>query len=141
MVTTPAAGSRASAKDATFVTRSPPDISFTTGLVGLCTVPEDRSSFNDLGWHISDFLAFKSLLSNKLHSRAQTWLAHCDIGSIVGANPDAYAHGKDRRVFRDEKLTELTSDMQIKSSAHDLVADFLRTIDEKAKIVNMTLLS
>ena len=135
MSTTPAAGHRANVKDATFVTRSLPDISYTTGLVGICTVPQGRSSPDDLGWHISDFLAFKSLAGNVVHSRAQTWLAHCDIATIVSADPDAYAHGKDRRVFRDEKLAVLTSDVQVKSSADELVTAFLNTVREKAEIV------
>lgn len=126
-------GNGGGVKDATFVTRTLPDITSTTGLVGLCTVPEERANQHDLGWHVSDFLALKTLLGKRLHPKAQTWLSHCNIATVVEADPNAYAHGRDRRVFCDR--TELTSDIQVEPSADKLIATFIENIKGKAEVI------
>ncbi|RYP28446.1 hypothetical protein DL766_005877 [Monosporascus sp. MC13-8B] len=126
------AGDMNNVRDATFVTRSIPDVSSNAGLVALCTVPTDRAGPDDLGWHVSDFLAFKKLLSKHLHPKAQTWLAHCDIAQIVEANPLGYTHGKDRRILQ---IANLTGDIQVESSANELADKFLTTTKQKARIV------
>ncbi|RYP46377.1 hypothetical protein DL768_007394 [Monosporascus sp. mg162] len=126
------AGDMNNARDATFVTRTIPDISSNAGLVALCTVPHDRAGPDDLGWHISDFLAFKNLLSKHLHPKAQEWLAHCDIARAVEANPLGYIHGKDRRLLQN---ADLTGDIQVESSANELADKFLTATRRKAGIV------
>ncbi|KAI1379688.1 hypothetical protein F4677DRAFT_463958 [Hypoxylon crocopeplum] len=84
--------------DATFVTRTIPDISPNASIIGLCTVPHHRAGPHDLGWHIADFLAFKSLLGSEAHHGSATWLAQCDVGALAQANPENYAHGKEHRL-------------------------------------------
>ncbi len=118
--------------DGTFVTRSFPDISKNAGLIGLCTVPYERADPMDLGWHVADFLAFKKLLGGYLHPKAQTWLAHCDIGQLIKARPELYAHGKDRRIFHPG---ELTDDIDIETSAGELARKFVNIINKTGKNV------
>ncbi|ORY60586.1 uncharacterized protein BCR38DRAFT_526185 [Pseudomassariella vexata] len=79
--------------DATFVTRSPPDVSRNASVVGLCAIPCERAGADDLGWHIADFLAFKTLLSPIVRPAAQTWISHCDVAAEVKKNPESYTHG------------------------------------------------
>ncbi|RYP62750.1 hypothetical protein DL771_009595 [Monosporascus sp. 5C6A] len=126
------AGDMNNVRDATFFTRTIPDISPNAGLVALCTVPHDRAGPDDLGWHVSDFLAFKNLLSKHLHPKAQKWLAHCDIARAVEANPLGYAHGEDRRILQN---ADLTGDIQVESSANELADKFLTVTRQKAGIV------
>ncbi|RYP86188.1 hypothetical protein DL769_000800 [Monosporascus sp. CRB-8-3] len=126
------AGDMNNVRDATFFTRSVPDVSSNAGLVALCTVPHDRAGPDDLGWHVSDFLAFKKLLSEHLHPKAQAWLAHCDIAQILEANPLGYTHGKDRRILQNANLTV---DIQVEPSANELADKFLTAVKQKARIV------
>ncbi|RYP66837.1 hypothetical protein DL770_008718 [Monosporascus sp. CRB-9-2] len=126
------AGDTNNVRDATFVTRTIPDISSNAGLVALCTVPHDKAGPDDLGWHISDFLAFKNLLSKHLHPKAHEWLAHCDISRAVEANPLGYTHGQDRRIVQN---ADLTGDIQVESSANELADKFLAATRRKAGIV------
>lgn len=123
------AAHRGGVGDATFVTRNIPDISPTAGLVALCTVPGNRAGPDDLGWHIADFLAFKTILGGYLHEKAQTWLAHCDIAQVISANPEAYAHGADRRIFRPGKLTD---DIRVESPAAVLIKEFSTAVAKTA---------
>ncbi|KAK7739831.1 hypothetical protein SLS62_011181 [Diatrype stigma] len=118
--------------DATFVTRSIPDISPNAGLVALCTVPGNRAGPDDLGWHIADFLAFKTILGGYLHENAQTWLAHCDIAKLIKANPEAYTHGADRRIFSPGKLTD---NIRVESPAAVLIKEFSAAITKTVDIV------
>ncbi|RYP08824.1 hypothetical protein DL764_001621 [Monosporascus ibericus] len=126
------AGDMNNVRDATFVTRTIPDISLNAGLVALCTVPHDRAGPDDLGWHISDFLAFKKLLSKHLHPKAQKWMAHCDIAQAVDADSLGYTHGKDRRILQN---ADLTGDIQVESSPNELANKFLAATRQKGGIV------
>ena len=84
--------------DATIVTRSLPDVNDRTLVVGLLAVSDENSSQEKEGWHISDFLAIKSLVSGLAHPHAQVWLSRCDTEAAVKQNPSAYTHGSENRV-------------------------------------------
>ncbi|OTA91342.1 hypothetical protein M434DRAFT_13213 [Hypoxylon sp. CO27-5] len=131
--------------DATFVTHTIPDISPNSGIIGLCTVPAERAGMDDLGWHLADFLAWKALLCGETHPNAQTWMALCDVASIVNANPELYAHGKDHRIVssaavasshtdEDGNIQQRADDIKVQSSAEKLRADFTIALSEKLKI-------
>ncbi|KAI1080199.1 hypothetical protein F5B20DRAFT_589618 [Whalleya microplaca] len=132
--------------DATFITHMIPDISPHSGIIGLCAVPHERAGMDDMGWHIADFLAFKALLLGETHRRAQTWLAQCDIPSIVKANPHQYVHGRDRRVVAEAAEASTTTDragniqlrldqIHIEPSAENLMTDFIAAVNEKCKTI------
>jgi hypothetical protein len=84
--------------NSSFITQAIPRVHRFAGVVGICTVPEDRAGMDDLGWHIADFLAFRALLCGENPPPAQTWLSQCDIASLVEDKPERYVHGKDRRL-------------------------------------------
>ncbi|KAI0379115.1 hypothetical protein F5Y04DRAFT_290573 [Hypomontagnella monticulosa] len=133
--------------DATFITHTIPDIiSPNACIIGLCTVSNERAGSSDQGWHISDFLAFKALLCGETHPKAQTWLAYCDIQSIVNASPEQYAHGKDRRLvngaadvstYRDRKgnLQRRDDLIKVEPTVEGLATEFVKTLVEKSEIV------
>ncbi|KAL7621322.1 hypothetical protein AAE478_008643 [Parahypoxylon ruwenzoriense] len=131
--------------DASFVTHTIPDISPMAGIIGLCTVPYERAGMDDLGWHIADFLAFRSLLHGETTADSQTWLAQCDISSIVEADPERYLHGRDCRVVGGAVLPlpqpgtlnnpqPPEDQIQVEPSAENLITDFLMTISKKSQI-------
>ncbi|KAK8068009.1 hypothetical protein PG996_007121 [Apiospora saccharicola] len=97
--------------DATFVTRSLPDIDKETVVVGLLAVSDEDSGPEKEGWHISDFLALKSLVSGLAHPRAQVWLSRCDTEAAVKKNPAAYTHGSENRIVSGAALT-VASDLE-----------------------------
>ncbi|KAI0476511.1 hypothetical protein GGR56DRAFT_674972 [Xylariaceae sp. FL0804] len=135
--------------DATFVTQAIPDIGSYDGVVGLCTVPDKRAGMDDLGWHVSDFLAFKSLLCRDQPTLAQSWLSMCDIPKLVEQHPERYAHGKERRVvdsaaetrkYRKTWLAEAheferEDNIQVEPSVDELKAKFLKAIGDKLAII------
>ncbi|CAJ2504083.1 Uu.00g114770.m01.CDS01 [Anthostomella pinea] len=131
--------------DATFVTQALPDIHPDSGIVGLCAVPSDRAGMEDMGWHIADFLAFRTLLNGKNHPKAQTWLSQSDIAGLVREHPERYVHGKDRRVVGPASETatikqkngdvDREDNTRVVSSIEQLKAAFLAAIREKAAIV------
>ncbi|KAI0838262.1 hypothetical protein F5Y06DRAFT_303941 [Hypoxylon sp. FL0890] len=132
-------------RDATFITHTVPDISPNAGIIGLCTVPAKRAGMNDLGWHLADFLAWKALLCGETHPQAQTWMALCDVAGIVNANPEQYAHGKDRRLVsgaalastytdRDGNTQQRGDDIKVQPSAQKLQLDFILALSEKSKV-------
>lgn len=127
---------------ATFVTNILPDISPNVGVIGLCTVPANRAGMDDLGWHFVDFLAFKALFRSETHHRAQTWLAQCDVASMVQADPGKYVHGKERRLVSGAAVASMMSDnshlrddhINVVPSALELKEEFLKTLSTKSKI-------
>ncbi|KAI1779356.1 hypothetical protein F4818DRAFT_247838 [Hypoxylon cercidicola] len=134
---------------ATFVTKTFPDISPNAGVIGICTVPPERAGMDDLGWHLVDFLAYKALLCGETHHRAQTWLAQCDVASIVQANPERYAYGKERRLVYGAAEASLAPDgkgsthlradhIKVEQSAPELKEEFLKTLSTKSKIAEKT---
>ncbi|KAI1501869.1 hypothetical protein F5X99DRAFT_188128 [Biscogniauxia marginata] len=128
--------------DASFISQTIPDISAKAGIIGLCAVPQERAGADDLGWHIADFLAFKSLLCGENNPRSQTWLAQCDVASLVKAYPGHYTHGKDRRVVSGAaesltyankgKIIDREDNIQVEPSAEELKAIFIEAINGKA---------
>ncbi|KAK8024144.1 hypothetical protein PG993_012210 [Apiospora rasikravindrae] len=84
--------------DATFVTRSLPDVDGKTCVIALLAVPDDKSGPEKEGWLISNFLAIKTLVSPLANPRAQIWLSLCDTDVVVKQNPSAYTHGSEHRV-------------------------------------------
>ncbi|KAK8073750.1 hypothetical protein PG994_004649 [Apiospora phragmitis] len=84
--------------DATVVTRSLPDVDDKTLVVALLAVPEDMSGPEKQGWHITDYLAIKTMVSGLANPRAQAWLSLCDTDAVVKKNPTAYTHGSEHRV-------------------------------------------
>ncbi|KAI0448934.1 hypothetical protein F5B21DRAFT_78970 [Xylaria acuta] len=127
-----------------FITQTIPNAHRYAGIVGLCTVPEDKAPMNDLGWHIADFLAFRALLCGDNPPRAQSWLAMCNIPALVEANPDRYVHGKDRRLVgsaaRPEKhqnqdgMIEREDDIQVETSSESLKEKFILAVKQKLEI-------
>ncbi|KAI1307548.1 hypothetical protein F5Y03DRAFT_123572 [Xylaria venustula] len=130
---------------ASFVTQTVPDIHKYAGIIGLCTVPEEKAGMNDLGWHIADFLAFRALLCGENHPKAQSWLALCDIPTLVEQNPEAYVHGKDRRLVgpavRPDQpqahggLVEREDNIQVETSAEDLKEKFVAAVKQKLAVL------
>ncbi|KAI1124198.1 hypothetical protein F5Y10DRAFT_280348 [Nemania abortiva] len=127
-----------------FITQTIPNIHRYAGIVGLCTVPEDKADMNNLGWHIADFLAFRALLCGDNPPKAQTWLSMCDISALVEAAPQAYTHGKDKRLVGSavrlehhgggSGIAEREDDIQVETSAEALKEKFISAAKEKLKI-------
>ncbi|KAI0019709.1 hypothetical protein F4780DRAFT_745400 [Xylariomycetidae sp. FL0641] len=116
-------------RNVSFVSSTIPDVAVSSAVVAVCAVPTDRAGLNDLGWHITDFLAFKSLLCPSPDSpdRTQTWLALCDVPDLIQKHPEQYLHGKERRVVDGaaEKIQQIPSTGDLKDA-------FLAAIREKA---------
>ncbi|KAI0885948.1 uncharacterized protein GGS22DRAFT_199394 [Annulohypoxylon maeteangense] len=128
-------------QDATFITRTIPDIPPGSHVIGLCTVPLERAGMDNLGWHIVDFLAFKYLLHDEVNPGSQDWLAHCDIVGIVNNNPDLYVHGKERRIVLGAEGTGYQgtyyshgADLKVQTDRQKLMADFLIACSVKAHL-------
>ncbi|KAI1212693.1 uncharacterized protein F4807DRAFT_346173 [Annulohypoxylon truncatum] len=127
--------------DATFFTHTIPDIPPDAHVVGLCTVPRERAGMDQLGYHIADFLAFKYLLHDDAHRGSQDWLAHCDVVSIVNANPNVYVHGKERRILLDAEgighqgtSYSHAADLKVQTDRQKLMADFVIACSVKAHL-------
>ncbi|KAI5921854.1 hypothetical protein F4810DRAFT_721821 [Camillea tinctor] len=141
---TPASKMFGKVLDSTFISQTLPDIPTSAGIVGLCAVPQDRAGADDLGWHIADFLAFKSLLCGQNAPKAQTWLAQCDVARLVKDHPEYYVHGKERRVvggaaeastyLKDGKLLDREDNIQVESLEEQLRATFIEAIQEKLNV-------
>ncbi|KAI0388758.1 hypothetical protein F5Y17DRAFT_180607 [Xylariaceae sp. FL0594] len=130
------------ALDITFVTQKLPPIHRYAAIIGLCTVPEERAGMTDLGWHISDFLAFRALLCGPNPPQAQTWLSMCDIGSIVQDHPNRYFHGKDKRLVGaaatkvlDYHNDERVDNIQVETDGDMLKAMFIQAIRDKLSLI------
>ncbi|KAI0975513.1 hypothetical protein F4678DRAFT_272967 [Xylaria arbuscula] len=130
---------------ASFVTQTVPNVHKYAGIIGLCTVPEEKAGMDDLGWHIADFLAFRALLCGENPPKAQSWLAMCDIPTLVEQNPEAYVHGKDRRLVgsavRPDKHqahagpVEREDNIQVETSAEDLKDKFIAAVEQKLAVL------
>ncbi|KAI1423394.1 hypothetical protein F5Y12DRAFT_786028 [Xylaria sp. FL1777] len=130
---------------ASFVTQTVPNAHKYAGIIGLCTVPEEKADMNDLGWHIADFLAFRALLCGENSPRAQSWLAMCDIPTLVEENPERYVHGRDRRLVgsaaRPGKyqvstgLIEREDNIQVETSAEALKKKFIAEVKKKLEVL------
>ncbi|TGJ78926.1 hypothetical protein E0Z10_g9837 [Xylaria hypoxylon] len=100
---------------------------------------------NDLGWHIADFLAFRALLCGEHKPKAQSWLALCDIPTLVGENPERYFHGRDRRLVgaaaKPEKrqtstgLLDRDDNIQVETSVKALKDKFIAAVKSKLYIL------
>jgi len=86
--------------DATFFSRSIPDVPRDAFIIGICPIPAQRAGPDDLGWHIADFLAWKALFRGYGTPWSQTWLSRCNIAKLVKARPADYTHGPDRVVLK-----------------------------------------
>ncbi|KAI1146578.1 hypothetical protein F4825DRAFT_472422 [Nemania diffusa] len=127
-----------------FITQTVPNTHRFAGIVGICTVPEDKADMNNLGWHIADFLAFRALLCGQNPPKAQTWLSMCNIPALVEANPQLYTHGKDRRLVasavrpdnhqESAGLVKREDDIQVETCAEDLKEKFKSAVKEKLGI-------
>ncbi|KAI0097020.1 hypothetical protein GGR51DRAFT_487887 [Nemania sp. FL0031] len=127
-----------------FITQTVPNAHRFAGVVGICTVPEGKADMNNLGWHIADFLAFRALLCGDNPPKAQTWMSMCDIPALVEADPQAYTHGKDRRLVgsavkpgsyqRNIELVDRDDDIQVEKSAEAFKEKFVSSMKEKLKI-------
>ncbi|KAI8946523.1 hypothetical protein F4801DRAFT_593300 [Xylaria longipes] len=118
-----------------FITQTIPNAHRYAGIVGLCTIPEDKADMDDLGWHIADFLAFRALLCGHNPPRAQSWLAMSDIPALVEANPERYIHGKDRRLVGSAaRPTEREDDIQVETSSESLKEKFILAVKQKLEI-------
>ncbi|KAI2469737.1 hypothetical protein F4781DRAFT_442474 [Annulohypoxylon bovei var. microspora] len=115
--------------DATFVSHIIPDISPDAIIVGLCPVPRERAGMDDLGWHVTDFLAWKHLLKNESYPKNQTWLAQCDLKSIVGADSSQYVHGKERRF-----VLSAADHILVQPDHQKLMTNFVRAVSMKANM-------
>ncbi|KAI3320829.1 hypothetical protein HD806DRAFT_218797 [Xylariaceae sp. AK1471] len=136
---------KAEVLSSSFITQTIPRVHRYAGIIGLCTVPEERAGMNDLGWHIADFLAFRALLCGENPPKAQTWLSQCDIAALVEANPERYVHGKDKRLvgfaakaamYQSSKgLVERKDNIQVETSAEILKDKLVTAIKEKMTIL------
>ncbi|KAK8877295.1 hypothetical protein PGQ11_002241 [Apiospora arundinis] len=96
--------------DNTIVTRSLPDIDDKTLLIGLLAVPNEKSGANKEAWHITDFLAIKTLVTGiQTNSLAQAWMSQCDTEAIVKGNPATFIHGPEHRVVGGAAVTAYNS--------------------------------
>ncbi|KXJ93962.1 hypothetical protein Micbo1qcDRAFT_201891 [Microdochium bolleyi] len=86
--------------DTTFFTRTIPDIPSNAYIIGLCSIPDERAQPDDQGWHLADFLAWKTLFRGHGTANSQAWLAFCDVAQIVKARPADFAHGSDRVIVK-----------------------------------------
>ncbi|KAI0910159.1 hypothetical protein F4823DRAFT_386258 [Ustulina deusta] len=130
---------------ASFVTQTIPNAHIYAGIIGLCTVPEERADMKDLGWHIADFLAFRALLCGENNPKSQSWLTMCDIPTLVEENPERYVHGKDRRLVgfaaRPQKhpmstgLVEREDNVQVETSAEALKDIFIAAVKKKLEVL------
>ncbi|KAI0602631.1 hypothetical protein F4775DRAFT_588196 [Biscogniauxia sp. FL1348] len=130
--------------DSSFVSQTLPDIPPSAGIVGLCAVPQRRAGAEDLGWHVADFLAFRSLLCGQNTPKAQSWLAQCDIAGLVKDHPEHYVHGKDRRVVsgtavpltyvKHGNTMDREDNIQVEPLDEQLRAKFMDSLREKTKI-------
>ncbi|KAI1742048.1 hypothetical protein F4680DRAFT_464304 [Xylaria scruposa] len=121
--------------NSSFITQTIPNVHRYAGIVGLCTVPEDSAGMNELGWHISDFLAFRALLCGDNPPRAQSWLSLCDIPALVEANPEQYVHGSDKRLVGfAARPTEREDDIQVETSSESLKEKFILAVKQKLEI-------
>jgi hypothetical protein len=126
------------ALNVTFISQKLPLVHRWAAVIGLCTVPEGRASMTDLGWHISDFLAFRALICGPNPPAAQTWLSMCDIGSLVEAHPERYLHGKDKQMVGsaakkgfDDNDIERVDNIQVETDADVLKEKFVKAVSEK----------
>ncbi|KAI0431971.1 hypothetical protein F5Y09DRAFT_354340 [Xylaria sp. FL1042] len=130
---------------ASFVSQAVPNIHKYAAIIGLCAVPGGEAGMDDLGWHIADFLAFRALLCGENHPKAQTWLAMCDIPTLVEANPERYVHGKERRLVGSAAkpgkyqtpngLNEREDNIQVETSAAALKDKFTQAVKEKLEVL------
>ncbi|KAJ1335892.1 hypothetical protein MN608_02636 [Microdochium nivale] len=86
--------------DASFFTRTIPDVPSTAYIIGLCSVPSERAGPDDQGWHIADFLAWKTLFRGHGSAKSQAWLSLCEIAQIVKSRPAEYTHGPERAIVQ-----------------------------------------
>ncbi|RWA04078.1 hypothetical protein EKO27_g11026 [Xylaria grammica] len=111
-----------------FITQTIPNVHRYAGVVGLCTVPEEKADVDDLGWHIADFLAFRALLCGENVPQAQSWLSLCDIHTLVRQNPDEY-------VMTPTGLAEREDNIQVETSAEGLKDKFIAGVKSKLKVL------
>ncbi|KAI1140750.1 hypothetical protein F5Y05DRAFT_423660 [Hypoxylon sp. FL0543] len=141
MLTSADVGANTGLYKASFITNAIPDISPDACIIGLCTVPARRAGMDDLGWHIADFLAWKALLRGLGNPKAQNWMALCDVAGVANANPEQYAHGKDRRIvsvaapastYIDEggNARQAIDDIKVHPSAEMLRAQFTVALEK-----------
>ncbi|KAI1193884.1 hypothetical protein F5X97DRAFT_20682 [Nemania serpens] len=130
--------------ESSFITQTIPNAHRYAGIVGVCTVPEDKAGMNNMGWHIADFLAFRALLGGDNPPKAQTWLAMCDIPAHVEEDPGRYTHGKEKRLVGSvarpiqregpNGLVNREDSIQVETSAEDLKEKFILAVKEKLRI-------
>ncbi|KAK5636995.1 hypothetical protein RRF57_012707 [Xylaria bambusicola] len=130
---------------ASFVTQTVPNVPPYAGIVGLCTVPEEKAGMEHLGWHIADFLAFRALLCGENNPKAQSWLAMCDIPTLAQENPERYVHGKERRlvgiaasptkVKTPTGLVEREDNIQVETSAEVMKDKFIASVKKKLPVL------
>jgi len=130
------------ALNVTFISQKLPRMHRWAAVIGLCAVPEERAGVTDLGWHISDFLAFRALLCGPNPPEAQAWLSMCDIGSLVEAHPERYFHGKDKQLVGsaakkrfDNKNIERVDNIQVETDANMLKEKFVGEVSKKVEFL------
>jgi hypothetical protein len=115
--------------DATFVTRCPPDVERHTTIVGVCAVPSGREGTDDMGWHVADFLAFKSLFDSQINPRYQAWISYTDAN--LAATKHGYTHSG-RRLDPSNQSHDVP--IVIEPSASKLAAKIISQIFAKAQL-------
>lgn len=114
--------------DATIVTCHPPHVNRNAFVVGICAVPKGRAGKNDLGYHVADFLAYKSLLTTRLTNRAQQeWLSQTDPADADDKH--GYSHSG-RLVGRAAR--DASHPITVETNAHALVGKFMKALTQKA---------
>ncbi|KAI0203390.1 hypothetical protein F4808DRAFT_458154 [Astrocystis sublimbata] len=128
-----------------FVTQTVPALHRYAGIVGLCTVPDNKASMEELGWHVADFLAYRALLCGDNPPKAQTWLSMSDIPALVEEQPERYVHGKQRRLVgsavhpgkqqNQGGQADRADDIQVEKSPDLLKESFIAAVKQKLEIV------
>ncbi|KAI0147474.1 hypothetical protein GGR57DRAFT_252582 [Xylariaceae sp. FL1272] len=122
--------------DATFVTQTIPDVPATAGVIALCAVPEALATMEEMGWNVSDFLAFKSLVCGQNHDQSQEWLSMCDIEAVLERHPELGNHGTgDRRVVSEASKPKTHTRYGVEQARKDNVQTYTSITDIKTKFV------
>lgn len=111
--------------DASIVTRHPPDISRNDQIVGICAVPFGRESEDDLGYHFTDFLAFKALYSS-LYRENQAWFSQ--INPEVASKTGSIHGGRDVS----SAVKDYNRPITVEPNAQALVGKFMKAIMKSA---------
>jgi len=109
-----------------------PDMERVPHVIGVLTVPKGFASESMSGYHVSDFLAFASLLHGTPVADSQAWLTLFDIRAAMAEHGATYGHSKQFDTGLVTKVTDILDKRTFVKlqSAEEMRSRFL---DEVAK--------